>query len=396
MSQRYRILYVELPGVVGGTVTGLYELVRHLDPSRYEPIVLFHKANHPFRHRFEEIGVKVLDLGEPQDESRSPKGNAIAKLQHRISRGYWAASLVARAVRVIQREKIDLVHHNDNLPKDRYTVMAAKLANVRQICHIRTLKGLSSFDRKLAGVVDQFIYMSKAIEQVYRDAGISASQGQVVYDGFTPTVYDAIDPNEIASLRTEFGVTDDDWLISNVGRLDNWKGQDYFLEAIAEVVKIHPNVKALLVGAPESTPWNQAYYQKLKQMVVDLDLSKQVIFTGYRSDIPRILAASDIMVHSSSLPEPFGRVVVEGMLARCPVIATGAGGVLDIIDEKETGLLVPPKDAMSMAKAMLWILQDREQAKFMGQRARQRAEQKFSVEQHIAAVQKIYESILKV
>ncbi|MBE9178833.1 glycosyltransferase [Oculatella sp. LEGE 06141] len=393
--KRHRILYVELPGVVGGTVTGLYELVRHLDTSRYEPMVLFHKANHPYRQPFDDIGVKVLSLGEQIQPPRTPK-SAIAKFQHRVERASWAASVVARTASLIKREKIDLVHHNDNLPKDRYTVMAAKLANVRQICHIRTLKGLSSFDRRLAGGVDQFIYMSKAIETVYREAGIPAAQGKVVYDGFNSTVYEQFDPNDVAALRAEFGVSDDDWLISNVGRLDNWKGQDYFLEAIAEVVKSHPNLKALLVGAPESTPWNQAYYQKLKQLVVDLDLANHVVFTGYRSDIPRILAASDIMVHSASLPEPFGRVVVEGMLAGCPVIATAAGGVLDSVDDHETGLLVPPKDAIGMAKAIMWLLQDRERSKLMGQRARQRAEQRFSVSQHIAAVEAIYETLLVV
>ena len=183
-------------------------------------------------------------------------------------------------------------------------------------------------------------------------------------------------------------------MVSNVGRLDWWKGHDYFLQAMAEVIQAQPSVKALIVGEPDSARRNQAYYQRLQKLVTELELSEHVIFTGFRADIPRIMAASDIVVHSASEPEPFGRVVVEAMLTGRPVIATAAGGVLDIIEDQVTGLLVPPKNAALMAQAVQQILQNPEQAKMMGQRAQQNARERFSVKQHVTAVQHIYERIL--
>ena len=163
---------------------------------------------------------------------------------------------------------------------------------------------------------------------------------------------------------------------------------------MAEVIQSQPNTKALIVGAPDSTPSNQAYYQKLQQLVSELRLSDHVVFTGFRTDVSSIMAASDIVVHSSSEPEPFGRVVVEALLAGRPVVATAAGGVLDIVEDQVTGLLVPPKNAALMAKAIQQLLQNREQARAIGQRAQQRSKERFSVKRHVTAVQRIYQEVL--
>jgi glycosyltransferase involved in cell wall biosynthesis len=254
------------------------------------------------------------------------------------------------------------------------------------------LHRFSYLERYLASFVDTFIYISKAVEQLYRDLGIPASKGQVV---FSPIRVEAFgQTNGVAELRAEFGMADGNRLISNVGRLDWWKGLDYFLQAMAEVIASQPEVKALIVGAPDPTPASQAYYEKLKRIVIDLQLSEHVIFTGFRTDIPRIMAASDIVVHSASEPEPFGRVVVEAMASGRPVVATAAGGVLDIVEDRVTGLLVPPKNAALMAKAIRQLLHNREQAEAIGQRAQQRAKERFSVERHVTVVQRIYQQVL--
>jgi glycosyltransferase involved in cell wall biosynthesis len=139
---------------------------------------------------------------------------------------------------------------------------------------------------------------------------------------------------------------------------------------------------------------SQAFYQKLQGMVRELGLSEHVVFTGYRTDVPDLLALSDIVVHSSSEPEPFGRVIVEAMLAGKPVIATAAGGPLDIIEDQVTGLLAPIKDSAAMARALGQLLENKAEARAMGQRARESAQRRFSIKQHIAAIQGLYEEIL--
>ena len=163
---------------------------------------------------------------------------------------------------------------------------------------------------------------------------------------------------------------------------------------MATVVRSVPYVKALIVGVPDLTAQSQAYYQQLQQLVVDLGLSNHVLLTGFRADIARIMAASDIVVHSASEPEPFGRVIVEAMASGRPVIATAAGGVLDIVEDERNGLLVPPRDAASMAEAILRLLVDRGQADRIGQQAQRCARERFSVDRHVTAIQQVYQRIL--
>jgi len=299
-------------------------------------------------------------------------------------------------------------------------------AGVAQISHVRDLKEFSAMDRYLATSVNAFIYMSTAIQELYCDLGIPPDKGHVVYDAFdmhrfqvdqSAPIYEhtlgnqtatepasgcsssvghcASDGNGTAKLRTELGLSAQHKIISNVGRLDWWKGQDYFVQALAQVIPSQPDVRALLIGAPDDSANSQAFHQRLEEMVADLGLSNQVIFTGYRSDVPDLLAASEIVVHSSSEPEPFGRVIVEAMLAGRPVVATRAGGVLDIVQDRETGLLVPPRNADAMAQAIQWLLQNREQAQVIGQQGQQHAQQRFTIKRHVSHIQRIYESVLE-
>ena len=399
-QRRYRILYVLQPGG-GGAATSLYDLVLGLDKTLYEPIVLFYEPD-SYIEKFQALGIKVLVLSKNHPifsiifhyHTTENLRQRYGKRLFYLYRGAYIAYLILRVAFLLKSNSITLVHNNDNVTMDRYTALAAKLAGVPQVCHMRSFHNLSNLSRYLVRSVNSFIYVSKTIEKYYLDLGIPATKGQVGYEGFDPSAFEQVNPDYIAKLRTEFGVTDQDFLISSVGRLAQWKGQDYFLEAIAQVIQSQQNIKALVVGPPISNPEDQAYYQKLQRLVIDLQLSNHVIFTGFRADTAQIMAASDIVVHGSSEPEPFGRVVVEGMLAGCPVVATATGGPLESVEDQLTGLLVPPKDASKMAEALLTLIQNREQATAMGQFAKQRAKERFSVEQHVTFVQQTYQKIL--
>lgn len=408
--KRRRILYVEKPAFsnIGGSVISLYELIRGLDTTLYEPVMLFHGPN-PYREKFQALGVKVITLSEqpavaPPADSRRDIATSLSRYSYKLSTAYRTAKqvyLVAqrdwpiarRVAGLIKDERIDLVHHNNHLRGNRATVMATWLASVPQICHVRTLDNKFTFIEKyLARFVNMFIYISKAVEQCYCNLGVPNRKGQVIYNPINVETFGQV--NDRAELRAEFGLAEQDRLISNVGRLAWWKGHEDFVRAIAEVVQTQPNVKALIIGDPDSAPRDQAYYQHIRHLVTDLQLSDQVIFTGFRADVPRIMGASDIVVHSASEPEPFGRVIVEAMAAGRPVVATAAGGVLDIIEDQVNGLLVPPRNAALMARAIQQLLQNREQARLIGQCAQQQARERFSITQHIAAVQRIYQQLL--
>jgi len=117
--------------------------------------------------------------------------------------------------------------------------------------------------------------------------------------------------------------------------------------------------------------------------------------TGFRSDIADVMSALDIVVHTSVRAEPFGRVILEGMLLGKPVVATDAGGVPEMIVDGETGFLTPPGDAAALADRLIPLLREPLLRQRIGQRAQAWARERFSLARHVADMSGIYESVSK-
>jgi len=115
-----------------------------------------------------------------------------------------------------------------------------------------------------------------------------------------------------------------------------------------------------------------------------------VHLTGFRPDIPDVMNAWDIVVHASIRPEPFGRVILEGMLLGKPVVAMAAGGVPELITHEQTGWLVPPGDAAALAAQLRHLLADPAHARAVGARARDWARERFALGRHVAEMTQIY------
>jgi glycosyltransferase involved in cell wall biosynthesis len=187
-------------------------------------------------------------------------------------------------------------------------------------------------------------------------------------------------------------------VVAVVGQITPWKGQAEAIRAFALVRKAYPGARLLLVGGAKFTTAtsrydNRAYLASLHALVRDLDLGASVVFAGERADIPAVLALADVVL-VPSWEEPFGRVVVESMAMRRPVVATDAGGPAEIITPGETGLLVPPKLPEALAAAALSILWSPDHGRAMGERARQAARSRFSVEAHASTVLALWQAVV--
>lgn len=401
-----RILYVQRPRG-GGSNESLYELVRCLDRSRFEPVILIHEPDSDTA-RYEALGVRVIGAwgGVVRSDAR-----AVAGMAGRITASHrpapprtsrsarWpsmGASLVWRIARRIRTEGIDLIHHNNNLRVNRMSILAGRLARVPQVCHTRMLKRYSWLtDARIAALVDAFIYISHAVAQdVERQLGVRRTRGRIIHD---PVDLDAFIRAEAARdrVRGELGIQGDAPLIVNPGRIVRWKGQDVFLRGMEPVLRTHPNALALVVGEPNESPESQAYLEELQHLAHALGIASRVRFTGFRRDIPELLAASDVVVHSSSEPEPLGRVVLEAMAAARPLVATAAGGVLDLVADGDTGLLVPLADPTGMADAIERLLAAPDRARQMGRSARNHVRRHFAPGPYAESIQNIYLDILR-
>ena len=132
----------------------------------------------------------------------------------------------------------------------------------------------------------------------------------------------------------------------------------------------------------------------MRELAQSLELGDAVEFTGFRSDVPELIANLDILVHASTTGEPFGQVVVQGMAAGKPVVATNGGGVPEIVVDGLTGLLVPMSDADAMAAAICHLLSKPALARQMGLMGRQRVLEHFTIDHTIFKMEQIFDSIL--
>lgn len=169
-------------------------------------------------------------------------------------------------------------------------------------------------------------------------------------------------------------------LIGVFSRLAPWKGQHVVLNALAHL----PGVDCIIAG--DTLFGEQAYLLRLEKMVKELGLIDRVQFLGQRTDVPRLMRAVDAVIHPSIDPEPFGRTLVEAMLAGVPVIATDTGAASDILEAGKAGMLIPPDDADALVTAIRQILS--EPAGFYEQLgyARARARSHYGVAQMLHAI----------
>jgi len=418
-SAKKRILYVDSAPTLGGSVISLLELLKHLDRSRYEPTVLFY-ARHANADDFAALGIDVIVWDVYASSDHRPEWAVRARgstVGQWLRRSRWGASAYhtiglalllvrrvwprARALRhIIEQRKIDLLHTNIRVGHDREGIIAAQWAGIPCVCHVRDFEEPGWFDRRLAARASACIYISQAVRRCHLEAGVPHKKGRVVYNGVDWAAFgapqDAREARRSLAHRCEtlrsLGVGDSGPLVGIVGRLERWKGQHVFLQAMAEVAQRLPKAKGVVVGDP--VPYDLPYHDHLLTLRDQLGLSEQVSFHGFVKDLPRLMAALDVLVLASTSPEPFGRVLIEAMASARPVVATDAGAAPEIVQDGVEGFLVPAGDAPALSAALVRLLSDPLLAQAMGQRGLETVKRRFGVQQYTEGVQAVYSELL--
>jgi L-malate glycosyltransferase len=184
-------------------------------------------------------------------------------------------------------------------------------------------------------------------------------------------------------VRHELGFADDTPLLCHVANLRQAKAQDQLLRAFAMVQRSFPASRLLMVGAGPLE-------SDLRELAHRLDLAEQVVFLGGRSDVPDLLAASDLFVLSSS-HEGLPITILEAMAAGRPVVTTDVGGCAEAVEHEATGFVVPPAAPERLAGALVNLLQDPRRARQMGEAGRQRVATLFSPERFLEQHTRLYE-----
>lgn len=218
----------------------------------------------------------------------------------------------------------------------------------------------------------QVIANSKATANAFIEAGGRPELIQIVYNGFDLNQYQLPDP-DLAQLRCQFELKTP-FVVGHFSRLSPWKGQHILLEALTHCT---PDVGAVFVG--DALFGEQDYAQSLRQQVAGLGLADRVKFLGFRPDVIPLMSACDLIAHTSTAPEPFGRVIVEAMLCHRPVVAAAAGGATELIEPDQTGWLTPPGDTKALAERIMQCKTHPEAAQAIAHTAQSTAQQRFNL-----------------
>ena len=296
--------------------------------------------------------------------------------------------------KLMKIEKFDIVH--TQTAKARFIgTIAAKMAGIPIV--LQSVHGWS-FNNQIDGKRTFYIILEKIItlltnknilvSTMDKENGIALGIGHpnkyvIIRPGIDINNFEKVKSNAREN-RKQVDIPEDVPLIGIVGRLSRPKTPDVFLRAARIVVDRYPSAEFLIVG-------DGHLRGSLEELCKQLGLSSKVHFLGLRRDVPELLSALDILVHSS-LWEALGKVIIEGKIMEKPIVATNVGGVLDIIEDQVSGLLVNPNNHQELARAIMQLLKDKKMAKMLAETHSQELHE-FSVQKMIADTSTLYFSL---
>jgi glycosyltransferase involved in cell wall biosynthesis len=354
VPRQLHVLFVDSVAKLSGGELALLRTIPALIPAISATVVLAEDG--PLAPRLREIGATVIIL--PLDE------RVLSARRADVRAGGVSPRTVLVLVRhvfrlrnLIRELNPDIVHTN-SLKSALYGGLAARLAHKRLVWHIR--------DR----IADDYlprpaVLLVRALARLLPHAVIANSRATLATirprDSAiigSPVVFDSVTMQE-SPLRHQSdsfsSERQNDLIFGIVGRISPWKGQDVFLRAFALAFSGGP-ARARIIG---SVMFGEDDTEaKLHQLVQNLGIGDQVEFRGFRKDVYAELRQLDVAVHASTIPEPFGQVVLEAMAVGTAVIASDEGGPAEIVTDGVDGLLVRPREPQELAAAMVRLGED--------------------------------------
>lgn len=374
-----KILYLHASADLYGSDYVLLNLIRGLDKSKFQTLVLL-----PYRGKlcdeFDKNNIEYLvcDIPVVRRSMFSPLG--LMKFSVQNLKFYKLISTI------IKREKIDIIHTNTSAVwMGGFAASMHKKKHVWQVMElVEKPKVVSKAIRKIVGKFSSKVF---TISSAVRDFFLLVNKGmedkfEVLYHGVDLDVYNP-EKNNANGIREKLGISADTVIVGMAGRINGWKGHDVFVKSIPLVMtKKEPNtiVKFLMLG--DTFTGQEHFEHELKELISSLSISEELVYLGFQNDFQDWLAAMDVFVLPSTLPEPNATVTIAAMAMKKPLIATSIGGTVETVIDDVTGCLIPPNDEQSLADKILYLLANKPKINELGNNGYNRAKQYFSMENY--------------
>ena len=377
------IVFLDHTAMLGGGEIALLNLVSHLDRARFQLLVILSSPG-PLEEKLREVNVETIVLPLSTSLVHTRKDHLTRSTPTRVRDALRIVGYSFKLARLLKKRRASLLHTN-SLKADIFGGIAGRLARVPVLWHVRDR---IETDYLPAKAVRVFRWLARRLphyvitnSQATLDTLHLTQRARVVHDGIavaeTAPEYRAVQPPKI-------GI---------VGRISPWKGQHIFLEAAKTVQQQFPEARFQIIGS--AMFGEEEYEQKLHAQALKLDLGEQLEWLGFRGDVPQLIDELTILVHASTMGEPFGQVVIEGMVAGKPVIATRGGGVPEIVRDGVSGVLVPMNDAPALSHAMLELLRNPARMESLSSAGYERVRDHFRIQQTAEKVETVYDLMLQ-
>ena len=294
---------------------------------------------------------------------------------------------IIRLSRLLKKEKPDIVHTHGYFASVIGRLAAKKAGLPIIITHVHSTyweykKRHLLIERYLSRCTHRIICCSEAVKNfVTGHEKIKEDKTVVIYNGVDEERFLPVqDPSPV---RARLGIDRESPVVGTVSSLTPHKGQKYLIQAAAKIREKYPATRFLIVG-------DGPLRQSLEEQALGLSLQSSLIFTGARRDIPDLLSLMDIFVLPSSSREGLGIAIIEAMAMEKPTVATDIGGIPEVVQDGETGLLVRPGDSAALAKAIIELIDNPDRAKAMGKKGRNRFAQKFTRKTMLSKIEDLY------
>lgn len=359
-----KVIHVLTDKNFGGAGRWVLNYLRYHDRDNYEVKVLLPKGS-ILVPRVEAEGVTVIEMEAMSDQSLDKKA-------------------LRPMLKLFKEEKPDVVHTHASLTAR----LGAKLAGVKKIiltkhCMDQPATGMKKEIKKIINktLSHQLIAISKAVEEELYQSGLTGKEVTLIYNGIIP-----LQPSkeeEKQALRQKLGIPVEHQVIGQIGRLEEVKGADLFLQAAIDVVKSKDHVTVLMIGTG-------SLEESMKAQVKEEGLEGRILFTGYLENVEPYLNIMDLNVMASR-SEALCLSIIEGMSLGIPAVGTDAGGIREVIIQGKTGELVPCQDVEAMSKTIKKILKEDTKLQSYGEEGLKHVEANFTAKKMAAQVEALYQ-----
>ena len=327
---------------------------------------------------------------------RSDFEGCVESVIHVPMAGPFGAVRLPRLAALIRQGNYALVHTH-LLRADMYGALAARAVGVGAIVstkHNIEARLASASARALHALATRptrsTIAISEAVARwANEQLGVQRDRIDVIRYGLDPAPFVGVDRE---AARRELGIESNAPVVLCPARLDPQKRHDLLLQSFARVRTKVPDAQLLCAG--ETQLGGPVYRARMRALADDLGLHDSVHWMGVRSDIPNLMAAADVVVLASDW-EGLGLVIMEAAMSARPVVATAVGGVPEIVEHDQTGLLVSQGDEQALASELTALLLDPERRTHLGAAARRHASVAFDLDAMRAATRRLYAKVIQ-